>query len=64
MGCSKPVHLPCPQRGTTEPLCIACGYYYIQITGLLSINWAATPKLIHEFTNDELLAEIHRRMRN
>jgi hypothetical protein len=66
MGCSKPDNIPCPQAGSPSPLCIACGYYYIHIddgcTASISWNIPKVAKFIDQFTTDELLAEIKRRM--
>lgn len=66
MGCSKPDHIPCPRAGTTAPFCIACRYHYLTIRdeNCTSMSYfSPVAKTIDQFTTDELLAEIRRRMK-
>jgi len=61
MGCSKPDWVPCPQTGATSPNCLGCGYHFYDTVGYTATTPCALPKYIHQFTTDELLAEIRRR---
>lgn len=62
MGCSKPSFTPCPEGcGTSYLGCFGCMYHIPDYTAYPAyVSGAAKP--IDQFTNDELLAEIKRRM--
>ena len=65
MGCSKPQWVPCPQGDSTAPNCTGCQYHTIETNGSAwypSYQYlSSVAKHIHEFTTDELLAELKRR---
>jgi hypothetical protein len=66
MGCSKPPPVRCPQNtcGLSVPNCgPGCSYFFWDtVTG--GIIYTASPsKTIDQFTTDELLAEIRRRVK-
>ena len=62
MGCSKPQTIPCPKAGPfTLVSCFGCQFHVIESNGTGSLYMPSIAKHIHEFTTDELLAEIRRR---
>jgi len=63
MGCSKPQFTSCPMNNRTAPQlnCWGCQYHTIESNGS-AMYYPSVAKHIREFTTDELLAEIKRRM--
>jgi hypothetical protein len=65
MGCSKPQMMACPRADPLTPtFCFGCTYHILESsgTGPGSMYYPSMAKHINEFTTDELLAEIKRRM--
>jgi len=64
MGCSKPRYVQCPKASLTDPdpMCFGCQYHTIESNGTGMYYYPSVAKHISEFTADELLAEIKRRM--
>ena len=58
MGCSKPAAVPCPYYPIAE--CPQYCQYYLKEP--VYFYDCSMPRLITQFTNDELLAEIKRRL--
>lgn len=59
MGCSKPSFSPCPKGyGTSYLGCFGCMYHIPDY----AVYMPSAAKRINEFTTDELLAEIKRRV--
>jgi hypothetical protein len=66
MGCSKPDYVGCPRGSLTDPTptCIGCMYHIIESTGTEIIYYPnPMAKTIDQFTTDELLAEIRKRIK-
>jgi len=61
MGCSRPFYANCPKEGNSAPQmgCFGCIYHTSDDFPAYTTSVA---KHIHEFTTDELLAEIRRRL--
>ena len=64
MGCTKPEYLPCPKANPFATVsCFGCQYHMIESNGTGIIYYSGMAKTIDQFTTDELLAEIRRRMK-
>lgn len=65
MPCNKSYWQPCPQMWNTTPNCCICPYFsaYIGISDLHITYYPQVAKTIDQFTNEELLAELQRRLR-
>jgi len=64
MGCSKPNYMGCPRASITDPyqMCFGCRYHTFECDGTTMYYCTPVAKCINEFTTDELLVEIKRRM--
>jgi len=66
MGCSKPPIMPCPKNpsGLSFVSCgTDCRYFFWDTVSGSAIYTTGLSKTIDQFTTDELLAEIRRRMK-
>ena len=61
MGCSRPMHVPCPQGGLETSSCFGC-YYHIYNSSGAGYVIVSAAKTVDQFTTEELLAEIRRRI--
>lgn len=64
MGCTKPYLMPCPKNPcgiSLTPCGPGCAYFFYE-SGTDTSFVQTMPRTIDQFTTDELLAEIRRRM--
>lgn len=65
MACSKPMNIQCPVMNTSAQhrTCFGCFYHIQDMYGCGGSYYQGQSKLINQFTNDELIAELKRRLR-